>query len=337
MKLRADQLSAHFAKPCLPAYFVASNELLLLQDVVEEIKDAAKKQGFLEHRVFQVTTSFNWENFLIDAFTLSLFSNKGVIELRFGTQTPNAAAVKALQHYFERLPSHKRLIMVIEKLDSPMQKTAWFKLLEQKGGAILVWPIDKNQLPAWLVTRARKQGLHLEPAASTLLADRIEGNLLAAMQVLNQLALSYGNASISSEHILKMTGDQAKFNVFDLVEAWLLNDLKRSYRILKILEEEEVEPLFILAILTKEIRLLSAFSYQIEHGQSIEKTLQTTYLPAKKQALLRRVLPQFSTQKCRLLMQKARQVDRVVKGAVRGNSWGVLAEFFMLHQRNPDQ
>lgn len=326
MKLRPEQISHHLTKSCLPTYLVSSNELLLLQDVVAEIKEAAKKQGFLEHRVFQITASFNWENFLIDAFTLSLFSTKGVIELRFGTQMPNAAAVKALQRYFERLPSHKILIIVIEKLEGQMQKTAWFKLFDQKGGIIQIWPIDKNQLPTWLVTRARKQGLNLSSSASTLLAEYVEGNLLAATQVLNQLALSFGDIQISQEHILKITGDQAKFNVFDLTETLLLQDLKRSYRIFKILEEEEVEPLFILTILTKEIRLVASCAYQMEQGVSLEKVLQAVF-PMKKQALFRRIVPKFPTQKCRLLMKKAREVDRVVKGAERGYIWRVLSEF----------
>ena len=329
MKLRAEQLSAHITKRLLPAYLVSGSELLLLQDVTAEILQAAKQMGFLEHRIFQVDTLFNWENFLIDAFTVSLFASKGVMELRFGKQLPNAAAMKALQLYLDRLPSHKILIVVTEKLDANVQKSAWLKTFDEKGAVIQVWPIDKHQFSSWIATRSKQKGLQFDTQALTTLADFVEGNLLAADQALNRLQLLAQGNLISREQVLQVTEDQAKFNVFDFMDALLGRDLKRAYRIFAVLKNGGVEPLLLLSLLIKEIRLLSALSYRIEQGLLLEKALQSLYLPPKKQALFRRIFPEFSTKKCRLLIQKASLVDQVLKGAQRGDSWQALSELFL--------
>jgi DNA polymerase III subunit delta len=327
LKLRAEQLSAHLAKRLLPIYLAAGSELLLLQDMTAEILQAAKKAGFLEHRIFQIDNQFNWEKFLIDAFTVSMFSSKGIMELRFGSQLPNAAAVKALQMYFDRLPRHKILMLVTEKLDANIQKLAWFKTVDEKGVVIQVWPIDKTKLPAWISDRARQKGLQFDAQALTTLTEFVEGNLLAASQVLDRLQLLNDGSIISCEQILQVTDDQAQFNVFDLIEALLERDLKRAYRVFGVLKDEGVEPLLVLNLLIKEIRLLSALAYRIEQGQLLDNVLQSVYLIAKKQAILRRVLPGFSTQLCQILMQKASLVDQVVKGVRRGDSWQALSEF----------
>lgn len=327
MKLRAEQLSTHLKKPLLPAYLLSGSELLLVQESSVEILKTAKANGFLEHCIFQVDSQFNWEKFLIDTFTLSLFSAKGIVELRFLGQLPNAAASKALQLYFDRLPSHKMLLMVTEKLDASSLKTAWFKAFDQKGAVIQIWPMDKNQFSIWLAARAKQQGLNLDQQALILLTELVEGNLFAAVQMLNQLKLLMDDSLISRDKILEVVNDQAQFNIFDLIEALLLADLKRAYRILGVLKDEGIEPLFVLSMLIKEIRLLAGVLHQMGQGQTLEKVLQGIYLPPKKQVFFRRVLPKFSMQRCRMLIQKAINVDRVVKGAQRGDVWQALSEF----------
>ena len=126
--------------------------------------------------------------------------------------------------------------------------------------------------------------------------------------------------------VVKIIDDQARFTIFDLIEALLLGDLKRSYRIFSSLKNEGIEPLFILTMLTKEIRLLAMILYQMEPGQRVESIMQTLYLPAKKQALLRQALPRFSSQICFSLIKQAIAVDRIVKGAQVGDSWHALSE-----------
>lgn len=326
MKIRAEQLSSQLTKELFPAYLVSGDEPLLLQESSALIAMAAKKKGFLEHRIFQVDTQFDWEKFLQDAFSLSIFSPKGLIELRFVGQLPNAAASKGLQAYFERLPQHKCLLVQMGKLDAGSQKTTWFKQFDQKGAVIQIWPIDRSQLPMWLADRAKQRGLKCESTALSALASLVEGNLLAAMQALERLVLFAKDQVVTVDMVLKTIDDQARFTIFDLIEALLLGDLKRSYRIFSSLKNEGVEPLFILTMLTKEIRLLAMILYQIEQGQRLEGILQTLYLPAKKQALLKRVLPRFSSQMCFALIKQAITVDRVAKGVQVGDSWHALSE-----------
>lgn len=327
MKLRADQLDTHLTKPLLPAYLVSGQEPLLVQETLSNIVKAAKAQHFSEHCVYHVETQFDWEKFLLDAFTRSLFSAKGIIELRFGEHLVNAAASKALQTYFERQLTHKILLIVVQKLEASTQKSAWFKCLEQVGASIHIWPIEKTQLPAWLAARARQKGLTLNSQAIATLADLIEGNLLAAAQAFDRLSLMTNHASISAENILQTISDQARFTIFDFLEALLVKDLKRTYRIFYCLKEEGIEPLFLLSLITKDLRLLARLNHAVSQGVSLEQTIKNLYLPPKKQALLRRILPHFPMQFCHLLIQKAIFVDQVLKGAQKGDKWQILSEF----------
>lgn len=237
------------------------------------------------------------------------------------------ALSKALQIYLERLPHHKVLLIVTEKLDANAQKSAWFKAVEQAGAAIQIWPIERQQLPNWLAQRAYQHGLKFEPEALSTLADLVEGNLLAATQALDRLALLVGDALISTQKLLHALSDQARFTIFDFVEALLLGDLKRAYRIFYSLKDEAFEPLFMLNMLTKEIRLLAHLTYEIERGQSFEQVIKTIYLPPKRQVFLSRILPRFSHDFCCSLMQKAMIIDQIIKGVQRGDCWQALSEF----------
>jgi DNA polymerase-3 subunit delta len=300
MRLRADQLTHHLNKSLLPVYFISGNEPLLREEVTTEIANAAKAMGFLERRVFQVESHFDWENFLNDAFTLSLFSAKGIVELHFMDRAPNAAANKALQTWFERFPAHRLLIITIAKLDAGTQKTSWFKMFDQKGALIQIWPVERHQLPGWLSRRAQQRGLKFSTEAIALLADRVEGNLMAAVQALDRMALlCFDSMSIiSCEEVLKAVGEQAQFTIFDLSEALLRGDLKRAYRIFYLLKAEGVEPLFILNILAKEIRLLAFVSLNpfvmvrikiqnlLPRNLVLPKLKQLGYVLAKRQITL---------------------------------------------------
>ncbi len=331
MRLRIDQLTNHLTKHLLPVYLISGNEHLLLQEAASGIANAAKRQNFLEHRVFQVENHFDWEKFLHDAFTVSLFSAKGIIELRFTKELPSLAANKALQSYFEHIHKHKILIIIVDKLDANAQKTIWFKTIDQIGAILQVWPIERNQLPIWLSQRAKQRGLQFAEDALLTLAELVEGNLLAAIQALDRIELLCvenvtAHQVISCEDVLKAAGEQAQFTIFDLIEALLSADLKRAYRIFYLLKDEGVEPLFILNMLVKEIRLLASILYQTEQGQRLDNIIKSIYLPAKKQALLKRVVTRFSSQQCRDLIQQASKVDYIVKGVEPGDSWHALSE-----------
>lgn len=336
MKIRLEQLSIHLSKQLLPAYLLSGEEPFLLKEATSLIVAAGKKNNFLEHRIFQIDSQFDWEKFLHDAFTLSLFHNKELIEVRFVGELPNAAASKALQTYFERLPKHKLLLIEIGKLDTGSQKTAWFKAFDQKGAVIQVWPIERQQLQRWLSEKANQRDIRFEPSALSTFSELVEGNLLGAIQALERLKLLAKDNLISTEIVLKAVDDIARFNIFDLIEALLLGNLKRAYRIFYSLKNESIEPLFILNMLTKEIRLLAFMLYQIQQGQRLEAAMQMTYVPPKKQALLKQVLSRFSLQTCHFLIQKAMVVDQIVKGVQLGDSWLALSELclgFIPHER----
>lgn len=326
MKLFAEQLTSYLVKqPLLPVYLVSGDELLLQQEAVKAIALTAKAHGFLEHRIFQVETQFDWESFLQDAFTVSLFSPKGFIELRFVGQLPNAAASKALETYFSRLPKHKVCVLVTGKLGASEQKTTWFKAVDQHGAVIPIWPITREQLPIWLNEKARLVGVVLSKAALLLLADYVEGNLFAAMQGLERLKLLVNDGIVQPEDVRNAMDAQAHFSIFDLIDALLIGDLTRGYRIFYALQAQGVEPLFILNLLAKEIRLLASLSFALAKGERIETLLQRIY-PVKKQALLRRVAKRFSHQYCQTLIKQAIHVDRVLKGVERENSWQALSQ-----------
>ncbi len=327
MKLNYPQLESHLAKQLAPIYLVASDELLLTQEAVDLIRHAARKREYIEREVITVDSSAEWSKSLYaSANNFSLLATRRIVELNMTASKPNAAASKLLQEYAAEPPQDTLLIIYTNKLDSKAQKSAWYTALDAHGVILHLWPIPPEQLPAWVKQRAKKIGLDMTQDAAALLAQHAEGNLLAAAQEIEKLSLLKQAGSITLETIEQAIGDNARFDIFQLVDSLLLGNRKRGLRILESLREEDVEPPVILWAFTREIRTLADIAAQQKQGHTLSSLFSKFRVWEKRQPCVRAFLQRHSQASCWNLLLLAAKIDRIVKGVEIGNAWNTLQD-----------
>ena len=322
MKLAYQQVTQHLQHSLAPFYLVSSDELLLVQETVDAIRAAARHAGFAERTLITPETGSDFEKFIYsNAHTISLFSTKRIIELNLTHAKLNNTNSKILEEYATKPPADTLLIVYTNKLDSKVEKSKWYQTLEKNGVVITIWPIPADQLPQWIIQRAKKRDLTLTKSAAELLAARVEGNLLAAAQELEKLALLQIGNTLDHHAIEDAVTDNARFDIFNLVDSALMGNSKRCLRILQNLSEEDIEPTIILWALTRELRTLSEIIKQVAQKNSLSNLFNQFRIWEKRQPLVRAFLQRHTQQTCWALLLQAATIDRIIKGAETGNIW----------------
>lgn len=327
MKLAHNQLEQHLTKKLAPIYLISGDETLLVQEAVASIRHAARNAGFTERTMLTIEPGADWAKQLhAEAHSLSLFATKRIVELHLAGAKPNAAAVKILKDIAANPLTDVILIISTNKLDSKTEQTAWFKALDKSGITIPIWPIAIEQLPTWIMQRAKKSGLTFTPDAAKRLAEQVEGNLLAASQEIEKLGLLQTNKTIDIHAIEQAVTDNARFDIFSLVECALAGNSQRCIRILDNLCAENTEPLLVLWALTREIRTLAELAKQTKQGVGLGVLFGKYRIWEKRQPGVRRFLQHHNQTSCWAMLSHGSQIDRLIKGAARGNVWSELQQ-----------
>lgn len=329
MKLPVQQLAQHLSKNVAPIYVVSSDDALLAQEAIDTIRDAANKAGYTERVRINIESSADWGNvFYSSTQSFSLFASKRLLELDLTTIKLNAASSKILQEYAQDTASDTILLIRTNKLDSKSEQSSWYKALDKVGVMITIWPITIDQLPAWILQRAKKLNLNLTKSAADYLASQVEGNLLAAAQELEKLRLLNFAASttIDEKAIETAVSDNAHFDIFTLVDSALLGNSKRSLRILESLAAEDTEPTLVLWALARELRTMAELAKQTQQGISLATLFPKYRIWEKRQPNVRAFLQRHKQQTCWELLTHAAQIDRMIKGAETGNVWDALGK-----------
>ncbi len=330
MKLAYPQLTQHLSKNVAPIYLVSSDELLLIQEAIDAIRAAAKKAGFSERVSTTAETKGDWEKLLYtDTHSRSLFSEKKIIELNLTHIKLNSTNGKVFEEYASKPLTDTLLIISTTKLDAKVEKTTWYKAIEKSGVVMPIWPISADQLPQWVMQRARKTNLQLTPQAAERLATLIEGNLLAAAQEIEKLSLLYPNQTLDHHAIENAVMDNARFDIFNLADSALLGDSLRCIRILKNLNDEGIEPTLVLWALTREVRVLADMQKQLQQGASLSSLFAKARIWEKRQAGFRAFLQRYKSGNCWDLLIHAAKIDRTIKGIEIGDVWNELELFVM--------
>ena len=318
MRLTAEQLPAALAKNLAGVYLVSGDEPLLVGEAADAIRAAARAAGYADRSVFFIDRSFSWDELRHASQSLSLFAERRLFELRMPSGKPDKGA-QQLAELVERPPPDVVCLIVTDKLDKKASDAAWVRAVEKHGVWVPVWPVQTAGLPAWLRARAKQLKIEIEPAAAQLIADRVEGNLLAAKQELEKLALLANGEPIGADLVLRSVGDSARYDVFQLAEAAAGGDGERALRVLLGLKSEGVEPTLILWALVRELRGLWQ-ARERDRLRSADRgsgwNLVATPSPRALSRLKTLPLP-------RLLMQ-AGHADRVIKGLAPGDAWSEL-------------
>jgi DNA polymerase-3 subunit delta len=322
MQLRTDQLAGHLAKgPLKPLYTVHGDEPLLAQEAADAIRAAARASGFSERKVYTVSGAhFDWSGLLGGAQAMSLFADRQLIEIRIPSGKPGKEGSQALQTYCERIAGDDVLTLVqLPRLDGMQQKSAWFSALDSAGISLRVEAIERRDLPAWIARRLSAQGQRVadgDEGERTLafFADRIEGNLLAAHQELQKLALLYPTEALSFEQVEAAVLNVARYDVFKLGEAVFAGQVARALRMLDGLQAEGEAAVLVHWTLAEDLRTLRRVRDTMAQGQPLPMALRSERVWGVKERLFERVLPQLADHQLAHLVEAASVCDGIVKG-----------------------
>ena len=326
MQLRPDALAAQLAKGLRPIYTIYGDEPLLAQEAADAIRAAARAQGYSERKVFIVAGAhFDWTAVLGAAQALSLFAERQLIDIRIPGGKPGKDGSEALQRYCQRLPEDVVTVVTCPKLDKSQQTSAWFLALDAAGVTVRVDSVERAKLPQWIAQRLAAQGQRVadgETGQRTLsfFADRVEGNLLAAHQELQKLALLHPAGLLSYEQIEAAVLDVARFDVFKLSEAVLGGQVARVIRMLDGLEAEGEAAVLVHWSLSEDIRALKRVRDAVDSGQPLPMALRAARVWGPKERLFERIVPGLSAADLASLVTAAQVCDGLVKG-LRHPGW----------------
>lgn len=330
MQLRMDALQAHLAKPLAPLYVITSDEHLLALEAADQIRKAARAQGLTEREVLVVERSFKWGALLEANQSQSLFGDRKLIELRIPSGKPGKEGGQALQNYAANLSPDNVTLITLPKLDWATQKTAWVGALQQAGVYIDIPLVERNQLPNWIGTRLAAQKQSADRQGIDFIAERVEGNLLAAHQEIQKLALLYPEGKLSFEQIQDAVLNVARYDVFKLNEAMLAGDSARLTRMLEGLKGEgEALPLVLWAV-AEEIRTLLKLKVGMSQGRPLGMLLKEFRIWGPRERLMEPALRRLSLSTLETALQEAAQIDKMVKGlrakAFAGDPWDAMLQ-----------
>jgi DNA polymerase-3 subunit delta len=263
MQVYPNRLSDSLQKGLQSFYMVFGDEPQQKLQALEQIRTVARQQGFDERQSLLADSQFNWNQLLEATQSLSLFSARIFIELELPEGKPGAEGSKILVDLSTK--SHPDTIVVLHggKIGKDVQKTKWFKSLDSLGVYVPCYPLEGNQLQQWISRQLQEQGLSNSVENCKLLIDYCEGNLLAAKQEIEKLALLFPDGQLTAQQIEQAVVDQSRFNVFQLVDVLLAGDAQKSIKMLYRLESEGIEPNIVLWALVREWQTL----YQLRHKQ----------------------------------------------------------------------
>jgi DNA polymerase-3 subunit delta len=330
MQLRPEALEPHLAKGLAPLYVITSDEHLLALEAADKIRRAARAAGHTERDVLTVERTFKWGELLAANQALSLFGDKKLIELRIPSGKPGKDGSAALQAYAKDLSPDNLTLITLPKLDWQTAKASWVASLQQAAVYIEIPNIERAQLPGWIGQRLGAQGQSADRSALDFIADRVEGNLLAAHQEIQKLGLLHEPGKLSFEQVQDAVLNVARYDVFKLSEAMLMGDPARLARMLEGLKGEgEALPLVLWAV-SEEIRTLLKLKAGMAQGRPLGALLKEYRIWGPRERMMDPALRRISLPTLEAALQEAAQVDKMVKGlrakAFAGDAWDAMLQ-----------
>ncbi len=330
MRIKPGQLSAELKKGLKPIYVITGDEPLQLAELADEIRKAAKLAGFENREVITVDANFEWNQLAFLADSTSIFADKKIIDLRLPSGTPGVDGAKALVAYCGRLQEENLLLITAGKLASAALKTRWFEALDKQGIVIQVWPLEGQELISWLQQRLQRRGLSANADGLRLLASRVEGNLLAAAQEIENLYVLYGAGNLSQQQIVEVVADNSRYDVFKLIDSVLSDREDRIIKILSGLREEGVAAPVVLWALARETRSLIKIKWAIAGGQSKDLAFKNNQIWDKRKQIVSNVLNRLSDKDLTRILVLGAKADRQIKGQQSGDAWETLREVCLM-------
>lgn len=330
MNIKSEQLHAALRRELAPLYVVQGDDPLLTLEAADEIRKAARDAGYAERELFLVEGAFDWNALLHSGNNLSLFGARRLLEVRIPSGKPGTEGAKALQRYVADLPQDTVTLVMLPKLDRQSQNTAWFKAVAAAAVSVTVYPVERARLPHWIRDRLARQNQSVDANALQFLADRVEGNLLAARQEIQKLALLLPEGNLTFDAVKEAVLDVARYDVFRLSEAVLLGDAARALRTIRGLQAEGEAPTLVLWVLSNEVRTLLQIHQAMKKGQPMSAAMAAARVWDARQPAMRAALGRLPEALLLHGLTRAAALDRMVKGLRAGDPWDELAQLALL-------
>jgi DNA polymerase-3 subunit delta len=305
------------------ACLVTGVEPLLIDEACTALRARARAEGYGEREVHFLEKGLDMGALLADAFNLSLFANRRLIELKF-RNAPDASLQKDLATLVAKPPDDTVLLVTGPLQPGKPLKTQWVAAFEQHGLLVVADEVKRAQLPAWIARRLRQRDVTIDEPGAELLADRVEGNLLAAQQEIERIALLQPGAKLDAVAVAAAVSDSARYDVFELAVAALEGNAVRALRVLDGLRGEGTATPLVLWALTNHLRAVSRVQQRDPGGRDVQGVLYSEKIFAVRQDAVRAGVRRLSREDLDALFVLAARADRVAKGSLRGDAWTEL-------------
>jgi DNA polymerase-3 subunit delta len=308
VQLRAGELEAQLRKSLLPAYAIHGDEPLLAMEAADAVRAAARRAGFTEREVLEPGRGFDWSEFTHATGSLSLFAARKIVELRLAGGKPGTQGAEAIAAYCGRPSEDQLLLVTLPRLDRTGQGSAWFNALARLGAVVDVWPVERLRLPAWIGERLARQKQRAPREVLEFLSERVEGNLLAAHQELQKLALLAPEGELALDMVQEAVASVARYDPYDAAEALVSGELARYVRVIEGLHAEGEATTFILFVISGALFALQEGSAERIFNRSLKRAVESA-------------VRRFSKKRIDEAIAEAAAIDRVIKGVGTGDAW----------------
>ena len=325
--IRVDQLEAHLARQLGNVYVIHGDEPLLAIEAADAIRSAGRKAGFTQRAVLAPERGFKWGELRAAGASMSLFGDKNLTELRIAGGKPGTEGGEAIVAYCANVSPDTLLMVSLPRLQKRDQGAAWFVALTRAGHCIDIWPVERARLPEWISTRLARQKQRASREALQFLADCVEGNLLAAHQEIQKLALLLPPGELAFEDLRAAVLNVARYDAGKLSEAMLSGEVPRLVRMLEGLRAEGEAPPRILWILADEIRAIALVKEGLAAGRPLADLCRENRVWGEpRQTLVGRAAQRLPRSALHAALSRAARIDRMVKGVARGDVWDELLQ-----------
>lgn len=327
MKISTEQLPQQLQRGLAPLYTVFGAEPLLALEAGDRIRAQARAEDYSEREVLTAEQHFDWSQLRMSGQSQSLFASRRILELRIPTGKPGNEGGQALQDFCVEPPADTLTLVCLPEIDWKSQKALWFGALETAGVMVEAKRIARNALPGWLAGRLQAQNQNADDATLEFISDRVEGNLLAAYQEVQKLALLFPAGKLSHAQVKEAVLNVARYDVFDLGEIVLAGDAAQIVRVLDGLRGEGAAQPLVLWAMAEEIRAVGKLLAALDAGLALPHAMREARIWGPvRQNLIQRHLKRFTLPQIESALTHAARIDRVIKGLARGDAWDELLQ-----------
>lgn len=324
MPLRIEQLETQLQQGLSPLYLFAGPEPLLVQECRDRVRERALAEGYTERELLEVDRRFDWDRLAETAGAPSLFATKRILDLRLPTGKPGREGGRVLAEWAESPDPDTLLVVSCEQWDASSRKAKWAQAMDRAGTRVDIWPVKPEEMPGWIARRLQAAGLQPDREAVMVLAERLEGNLLAAQQEIEKLRLLKGEGPVSADEVLQSVADSSRFDAFLLVERILQGNLADALRVALGLQRTGIAIQLVTGALVRELQTIEAYRLAMAGGEAEAVVFRKLNVWRTRQAALRAAARRLDGKRLADAWSRLAELDRQSKGRAAGDPWHSL-------------